>query len=329
MPFDHIGVLGAGAWGCALANVLARAGRQVTLWAHDPKTAATVAETRESPRLPGIRVDDRIRVTPDMAEAAQAAAVLLVVPAQATREVACALAPLLPDGAPLVGCSKGIERGTHKFMSEVIAECAPRAVPAILSGPSFASDVARGLPTAVTLATAEEDLARDLVQALGSASFRPYRSTDMRGVELGGAAKNVLAIAAGIVSGRKLGASAAAALTTRGFAELVRFGQAFGARQETLAGLSGLGDLILTCSGPQSRNFALGQALGQGQPLAQAMGGGKLTEGAFTARVVVELAAERGVEMPIAQAVAAIVDGRLGIDAAIESLMTRPLRAEH
>jgi glycerol-3-phosphate dehydrogenase (NAD(P)+) len=328
MRFDHIGVLGAGAWGCALANVIARAGRRVTLWAHDPKTAATVAATRESPRLPGIRIDDAISVTPDMAAAARADAVLLVVPAQALREVASALAPLLPDGAPLVGCAKGIERGTHAFMSEVIAECAPRAQPAILSGPSFAADVARGLPTAVTLAAADEALAGALVQALGSASFRPYRSTDVRGVELGGAAKNVLAIAAGIVSGRKLGASAAAALTTRGFAELVRFGQAFGGRQETLAGLSGLGDLILTCSGPQSRNFALGLALGQGQPLAQALGAGKLTEGAYTARVLEELAAERGVEMPIAQAVAAILDGRLGIDAAIESLMTRPFKAE-
>jgi glycerol-3-phosphate dehydrogenase (NAD(P)+) len=328
MRFDHIGVLGAGAWGCALANVIARAGRRLTLWTHDPQAAAAIARTRESPRLPGIRIDDAVAVTAELATAAGADAVLLVVPAQALREVAGRLKPLLRAGAPLVGCAKGIERGTHKFMSEVIADCAPTAVPAILSGPSFAVDVARGLPTAVTLACADDALAQELVPALGSASFRPYRSSDVRGVELGGAAKNVVAIAAGIVSGRKLGASAAAALTTRGFAELFRFGQAFGARPETLVGLSGLGDLILTCSGPQSRNFALGLALGQGQPLDVALGAGKLTEGAFTARVLVELAAERGVEMPIAQAVAAILDGRLGIDAAIESLMTRPFRAE-
>lgn len=329
MGFDHIGVLGAGAWGCALANVIARAGRRVTLWSHDPRAVEHIADTHESARLPGIRIEEAVAVTADLGAVAQASALLLVVPAQAMREVTGKLAPLLPRGAPLVGCAKGIERGTHKFMTEVITECAPTALPAILSGPSFAVDVARGLPTAVTLATADQALAQDLVQALGSATFRPYHSSDVRGVELGGATKNVLAIAAGIVSGRKLGASAAAALTTRGFAELSRFGQAFGARQETLMGLSGLGDLILSCSGPQSRNFALGLSLGRGQPLAEALGGGSLAEGAFTARVLVELAAERKVEMPIAKAVAAILDGSLAIDAAIEALMTRPFRAEH
>jgi len=197
-----------------------------------------------------------------------------------------------------------------------------------LSGPSFADDVARGLPTAVTLAAPDEDAAAALTQALGSATFRPYHSTDVRGVEIGGAAKNVLAIAAGIVAGRGLGASAAAALTTRGFAELIRFGRAYGARIETLIGLSGLGDLILTCSSAQSRNFSLGVALGKGEAPELAPEGEKLAEGAFTASVLVEMAAARGVDMPIAAAVAAILDKRLSVDDAIEALLTRPFRAE-
>jgi glycerol-3-phosphate dehydrogenase (NAD(P)+) len=225
---------------------------------------------------------------------------------------------------PIIACAKGIEHGTHKFMTDVIAEAAPHAQPAILSGPSFADDVARGLPTAVTLAAKDDALASSLVQALGSPTFRPYHSTDVRGVEIGGAAKNVLAIAAGIVVGRNLGASALAALTTRGFSELARFGRASGARTETLSGLSGLGDLLLSCSTAQSRNFALGIALGRGE----AAPAGKLAEGAFTAPVLVELAAAGNVDMPVSQAVAAILDGRLTIDAAIEGLLTRPFRAE-
>jgi glycerol-3-phosphate dehydrogenase (NAD(P)+) len=249
------------------------------------------------------------------------------------------LAGAIAAGTPVVACAKGIERTTRRFMTEIIAECLPEAIPAILSGPSFAVDVARGLPTAVTLAAADETVARMLTRSLGSAAFRPYHSTDVRGVEIGGAAKNVLAIAAGIVAGRKLGASAVAALTTRGFAELMRFGRAYGAQPETLTGLSGLGDLILTCTSPQSRNFSLGLALGQGHDLdtpslpSPASGGGKgggghLAEGAFTAAVLVDMARARAVEMPIAAAVAAVLDGALAIDAAIEALLTRPLRAE-
>ena len=212
-------------------------------------------------------------------------------------------------------------------MTEVIADSAPEALPAILSGPSFAADVSRGLPTAVTLAASEQKVAAALAQALGSATFRPYHATDVRGVEIGGAAKNVLAIAAGIVQGRGLGASAAAALTTRGFAELARFGRAYGAQPETLTGLSGLGDLILTCSSPQSRNFSLGVALGQGRTPAEARGD-KLAEGAFTAPILVAMANKQNVDMPIAHAVAAVLDGSLDVDAAIESLLTRPFRAE-
>src|SRR5437763_535438 len=227
---------------------------------------AQLTTTRENSRLPGVRLDARVAATGAIADVAHAQAVLLAVPAQELRVAAIALVPHLRKGVPIVACAKGIERGTRKFMTEVIAATLPRAVPAILSGPSFALDVARGLPTAVTFACADDEIAAALAQALGSPTFRPYHTTDVRGVEIGGAAKNVLAIAAGIVVGRNLGASAQAALTTRGFSELSRFGRALGARSETLAGLSGLGDLILSCSSPQSRNFAFGIALGPGEP---------------------------------------------------------------
>jgi len=328
MSFDHIAVLGGGAWGTALAQTCARAGRTVTLWEYDADNAAALAEVRESRFLPGVRLDDRVRVTRDLNAAAHSQALLLVVPAQAVRSVVTALAALIADRTPLIACAKGIEGGTHKFMTEVIAECAPPAMPAMLSGPSFAADVARGLPTAVTLAATDGKLAADLAQALGSTTFRPYHSDDVRGVEIGGAAKNVLAIASGIVTGRGLGASASAALTTRGFAELLRFGKAFGAKPETLTGLSGLGDLILTCSGPQSRNFSLGLAIGKGQTPEQARGGTKLAEGFYTAPVLVEMAQDKGVEMPIAEAVAAILAERVSVQSAIDALMTRPFKAE-
>jgi glycerol-3-phosphate dehydrogenase (NAD(P)+) len=326
MSFEQIAVIGGGAWGTALALTCARAGRMVSLWEADPANAAHLAVHRESRFLPGVRLDDRIAVVADLAEAARTEAVLLVVPAQALRVVTKALSPLLAPSTPVIVCAKGIERGTQKFMTEVVAECAPAATPAILSGPSFAADVARGLPTAVTLAAADETLAAALATAIGSATFRPYRSTDVRGVELGGAAKNVLAIAAGAVTGRGLGASAQAALTTRGFAELACFGRAYGAKAETMTGLSGLGDLLLTCSSPQSRNFSFGIALGRGQKPEDIHGG--LAEGVFTAPVLLAMAREREVDMPIAAAVAALLDGALTVEAAIESLLTRPLKAE-
>jgi len=328
MSYDTIAVLGAGAWGTALANCAARAGRRVTLWTRDAATVQTIRGRRESPRLPGIKIDAEVHATDVLAEALAADAALLVVPAQATRAVATAIAATQAPAIPIVACAKGIERGAHLFMTEVIRECVPAAPVAILSGPSFASDVARGLPTAVTLAAADEELAAALASALGSAAFRPYRSTDVRGVEIGGAAKNVLAIAAGIVAGRGLGASAAAALTTRGFAELIRFGRSFDARVETLTGLSGLGDLILTCSSAQSRNFSLGLTLGKGEAPELAVAGPKLAEGAFTASALIEMAAAHKVDMPIANAVAAILDNRLSVDDAIEALLTRPFKAE-
>jgi glycerol-3-phosphate dehydrogenase (NAD(P)+) len=327
MNLQRISVLGGGAWGTALAQTCARAGRDVTLWEFDANHAAHLADKRESRFLPGVRLEDSIAVARGLADAAKADAILLVVPAQATRSVLAALTPMLDDGMPLIACAKGIEHGTHKFMTEIIAACAPQAVPAILSGPSFAADVARGLPTAVTIAAADAQLAAGLAHAFNSGTVRPYHATDVRGVEIGGAAKNVLAIACGIVAGRGLGARASAALTTRGFAELMRFGTAYGARPETLMGLSGLGDLILTCSTPQSRNFSFGVALGKGETPDRAAHG-KLAEGAFTAPVLLEMARAKNVEMPISVAVGALLAGEMTVDAAIESLLTRPLKAE-
>lgn len=321
---NAVGVIGAGAYGTALACAAARAGRDVTLYVRSAENAAQMQATRTNPKLPGVSVDARIAIVHDLAAAARADIILIATPAQHLREAATALAPLLKPQTPVVACAKGIERGTHLFMTEVIAEVIPQARPAILSGPNFADDVARGLPTAVTLAAKDETLASDLVQMLGSSTFRPYHTTDVRGVEIGGAAKNVLAIAAGIVVGRKLGASAQAALTTRGFSELARLGRACGARAETLAGLSGLGDLILSCSTVQSRNFAFGIALGRGEKPAP----GKLAEGEFTAPVLIELAASKNVDMPVSKAVAAILSGKVTIDAAIEGLLTRPFKAE-
>jgi glycerol-3-phosphate dehydrogenase (NAD(P)+) len=322
--YNSVAIIGAGAWGTALAAVAARAGRDVTLYARDASHAARIEAARENPRLPGIRLAASTIVTNDLVFAGQADIALVATPAQHLRGAVSALAPHLRQDTPVIACAKGIEHGTRDFMTDVIAQAAPGARAAILSGPSFADDVAHGLPTAVTLAAREEALAAALVQALGSPTFRPYHTTDVRGVEIGGAAKNVLAIAAGIVVGKKLGASAQAALTTRGFSELARLGRACGARAETMTGLSGLGDLILTCSSPQSRNFALGLSLGRGEPRPP----GKLAEGEFTAPVLIELAAAQRVDMPVSAAVAAILAGRLTIDAAIEGLLTRPFKAE-
>ncbi|QCI64915.1 NAD(P)H-dependent glycerol-3-phosphate dehydrogenase [Phreatobacter stygius] len=324
-----VAVLGAGAWGTALANAAARAGRATVIWAREPAVAAEInaRRTNES-RLPGARIQDRVTATASLAEAARADLVLAVVPAQALRAVCEVVETVIRQGTPLIVCSKGIERGTGRFMTEVVGEAVPKAVPAILSGPSFAADVEKGLPTAVTVAAKDEALAKHIADTLGSSSFRLYHTTDIRGAEIGGAAKNVLAIAAGIVAGRKLGASAAAAITARGFAELSRFGRAFGARPETLMGLSGLGDLILTCSGPQSRNFALGYALGEGKGLDLLSGRGALAEGALTAEILVETARAHSIDMPIAEAIDAVLGGLIDVNQAIAQLMARPQKAE-
>lgn len=322
-----VSVIGAGAWGTALANAIASPDRPVILYARDAAAADSIAATRINPKLPGIRVGDNVVLTSAIARAAEADAILLAAPTQETRAAATALAPHLAGSAPVIACAKGIERGTHRFVTEIIDEVLPRAKSAILSGPGFAHDIARGLPTAVTIASQDAPLAGQLAHRLGTSTFRPYHTADVRGVEIGGAAKNVLAIAAGIVVGRKLGASAQAALTTRGFAELVRFGEALGARRETLMGLSGLGDLILTCSSPQSRNFSFGIGLGEGKT-ANAAGGGKLVEGAFTAQVLLEMAKQKNIDMPITEAVAAVLGGQLSVTDAIDMLLTRPFKAE-
>jgi glycerol-3-phosphate dehydrogenase (NAD(P)+) len=327
MIIQRIAVLGGGAWGTALALTCLRAGRDVTLWEYEPANVASLEHDRESRFLPGVRLDDAIKVTGDLDDVNDCDAVLLVVPAQAMRSVVKSLSSSVRGQTPLIACAKGIEHGTHKFMTEIIAECAPNALPGILSGPSFAADVARGLPTAVTIATSDGGVSLHLAHALNAGTFRPYHSTDVRGVELGGATKNVLAIAAGIVTGKGLGASASAALTTRGFAELVRFGKACGAKTETMMGLSGLGDLILTCGTSQSRNFSCGVALGKGEKVDSAAHG-KLAEGIFTAPVLLEMAREKKVDMPISAAVAAVISGKMSVDAAIESLLTRPLKSE-
>jgi len=321
-----VGVIGGGAWGTALAMVAARAGRDVTLWARDADIVAALVERRENPRyLPGIRLADGIAATGDIAHAAAADVVVIAVPAQTMRAVVTELAPHLASGTPLVSAAKGLEQGTDKRMSEVIAEVVPHAVPAVLSGPSFAADVARGLPTAVTIAARDGDRALDLCRVFGSPTFRPYAETDMVGVEIGGAVKNVLAIAAGIVSGRDLGASAVAALIARSFAELRRLAEALGARRETLMGLSGLGDLVLTCSSHQSRNFSYGALIGSGGDRSAPH---PLVEGIATAAVARDLARHHAILMPIVEAVAAILYEHLSVDGAIDGLMTRPFKHE-
>ena len=326
----RIAVLGGGAWGSALALTAARAGREAIVWARDADIVAAIAEGRGNPTyLPGIAFDAKVAATTDLAFAlADVDAALLVTPAQTTRAMGAAIAPLAQPGLPVVLCAKGIERDTGLLPTQVLAEAAPRCRAAILSGPSFAADVARGLPTAVTLAAEDGDLADALALALASRQFRPYASTDPLGAQIGGALKNVLAIACGAVAGTGWGASALAALTARGFAELSRLGLTLGARPETLTGLSGLGDLVLTCSSAQSRNFAFGMALGEGRTVAELAATGKLAEGVHSAAVSVDLAVRHGVEMPIAAAVAQVLAGRIGVDDALEQLMARPLRRE-
>ena len=329
MPPSPIAVIGGGAWGSALAQAAATAGCELILWMRDAQRARQMHESRVNARyLPGVMLDPRIRMTALDAELRDAGAVLLAVPAQVVRETVKTIAPRLAPDAPLVICAKGIERGSGLFLSDVVAEERAGASVAILSGPSFAADVARGLPTAVTLACRNGVLASDLAAALSSPSFRVYHGTDVRGVEIGGAAKNVLAIACGIVQGRGLGESAKAALIARGFAELLRFARAYRASAETLMGLSGLGDLVLSCSSAQSRNFTFGERLGQGIAISEAAGG-KLVEGVFTASALIDLARGARVDMPVSEAVAAVVADQMSVDAAVSALMNRPLKAEH
>ncbi|MGL4636838.1 MAG: NAD(P)H-dependent glycerol-3-phosphate dehydrogenase [Beijerinckiaceae bacterium] len=327
--FQHIGIVGAGAFGSALACAAARAGRKVTLFARDPAQVHDINTKHENTKaLKGCQLDPTIKATSELAAMAQCNAVILALPMQATRPVAEALALALPASVPIICTAKGIERGTLLFATDLVTDLLPGHLAAILSGPSFAIDIASGLPTAVTLACADPYLAQALAQALNTPALRIYHGTDVRGVEIGGAAKNVLAIAAGIVAGRGLGDSARAAIITRGFAEIRRFGEAFGARPETLMGLSGLGDLLLTASSPQSRNYALGLRLGGGMSIEEAVSTGKLAEGAATASALMELAKARDIDLPICGMVDALLNGWLTVDGALEALLNRPQRAE-
>ena len=327
----RLAIIGGGAWGTALALVARRAGGEPVLWARDRDVVAAISERHENPIfLPGIALDPVITATADLAEATDAAqAAVLAVPAQFLRGVLARLAGAMPAGLPVLICAKGIESGTGSTMSEVVAELLPGSPFAVLSGPSFAIEVAQGLPTAVTIASTDEALARAFSGALGSPRFRPYLSADPIGAEIGGAVKNVLAIACGIILGRGLGDNARAALITRGLAEMIRLGLAKGGRAETFSGLSGLGDLVLTCSALKSRNHALGHALGRGESLERALAGRRsVVEGVASSAAIVALAARLGVEMPISEAVAAVIHEGVAIEAMTDRLLRRPYRSE-
>jgi glycerol-3-phosphate dehydrogenase (NAD(P)+) len=327
---NYAGVIGGGAWGTALAQVCARAGLTVTLQAREVEVVEAINARNENPTfLPGVTLDPVIDATTELADLSPCDFILAVAPAQYLRSTLAALAPHVRAGVPILLCAKGVEQGTLCLMTEVLAQTIPDAAPAVLSGPSFAGEVARGLPTAVTLACLDEDLGRALAEAIATPTFRPYLAPDMIGAEAGGAIKNVLAIACGIVEGKGLGRSAHAALITRGFAEMTRVAEALGGQAETVAGLCGLGDLVLTCSSPQSRNMSVGLALGGGQTIDQALAG-KLTvaEGVASAPAVRALARRLGVETPICEAVAAILAGEVGVDDAILGLLSRPLKSE-
>ena len=321
----RVAVLGGGAWGTALALAMLRAGHSVRLFARDRETVEAIGRGENPRYLPGIALEPGIEATSDIKVAlADADCVLAVVPAQSLRAMLTAAKTHMPKGVPLVLCAKGIERDTGALLSAIAREILPKNPVAALSGPSFATDVARGLPTAVVVAARGEGLAADLAARFSAENLRCYSSDDLIGVEIGGALKNVFAIAGGAITGAGLGASAQAAMVTRGFVELRRVGAAFGAKPDTLMGLSGLGDLLLTCSSAQSRNFAYGLALGRGDSLV----GRPLAEGVATSGIAAKIARERGIDAPIISAVAAILAGKITINEAVSALMTRPLRAE-
>jgi glycerol-3-phosphate dehydrogenase (NAD(P)+) len=326
----RIAIAGAGAFGTALALVALRAGAEVALWGRDPARMRTMAASRENPHLPGAAIPDAVELGSDPKLFGSADLVLVAVPAQETRAAVTTLAGAIRAGVPAVACAKGIEQATGLLQTDVLSEILPRNPAAALSGPGFAAEIARGLPTAVTIAAADIALAHRIAATLSSERFRPYASADLVGVEFAGAAKNVLAIACGIVAGRGLGESARAALIARGLAEMMRLGAALGARPETFMGLAGLGDLVLTAASEKSRNTAFGVELGRGRGVAELLTSGRpLAEGAHTARITAELARRHGVDAPVIAAVAAIIDGSLSVDAAIEGLVSRPLKAEN
>lgn len=328
--FRTLSVIGGGAWGTALADLAARNCVETQLWAREEEVAKSIRQRAENALfLPGVTLQKSLRATSDLTAAAKADAYLFVVPAQHARGVLTELRRVAAPDAPVALCAKGVELSTGRLMTEVLAEVWPGAHPAVLSGPSFARDVAIGLPTAVTLAAADPALAARWQATIGSPHFRLYLSDDLIGAELGGAVKNVLAIAAGAVAGRGLGESAKAALIARGFAEFQRLGLALGARRETMAGLSGLGDLILTATSPQSRNMSLGLALGRGESISAVLGArNSVSEGVATASAVVALGRKLKVDLPICEAVSDLVAGARGLDEIIADLLARPVRGE-
>ncbi len=330
ITYQKFGVIGGGAWGTALAQTLAVSGRDVTLWAFEEACANAINAKHENTLyLPGAKLHTSLKASSDMADLAGMDAVLAVAPAQHMRAILAKFAPYASKGLPVVLCSKGIEISTLSFMADVLKDTLPETIPAVLSGPSFAIDVANGLPTAVTLAVEDQEIGASLANAIAATTFRPYLSTDVLGAEIGGAVKNVLAIACGMVLGKGLGRSAHAALITRGFAEMTRLGVALGGRTETLTGMCGLGDLVLTCSSEQSRNMSCGMALGKGQSLGEIMSTRTaVTEGVATAPALKRLAAKAGVEMPICEAVANILDGSVELDATITALLNRAHKVE-
>lgn len=331
MSFNKVAVIGGGAWGTALAHVLALNGLTVKLWAHETETVREIRDHRtNSVFLSGVSLAQNLEATDRFEDLNDCDLCLLVPPAQHLGAIATSLKDHLPATTPWVICSKGIEISTGRLLGEVLADTVPNATIAALSGPSFASDVARGLPAALTVACADEATGEAIARSLGSRNLRLYWTSDVVGVQLGGAIKNVLAIAAGIVEGKQLGASAHAALVTRGFAEMNRFASAFGAEPRTMAGLAGLGDLLLTCGSPQSRNMSLGRSLGQGQSLSDVLASRRaVTEGVYTAAAMVKVADAKQIDVPIARAVNAIVEGRISVDDAIQDLMTRPIKPEN
>jgi len=327
VSIDRLGVIGGGAWGTALAQVAATGGRETLLWAMESDVVEAINAGHENPvYLPGQRLDPAIRATSNLSELGGCDGWLVVTPAQHMRSVLEAA----PSGnRPLILCSKGIEEGSGRLLHVVAHEACPDAPVTVLSGPTFAHEVAAGLPTAVTLAAENESLGETLRERIASPRFRVYLSDDVAGAEIGGAVKNVLAIACGVVEGKGLGQNARAALIARGFAEMTRFGLANGARRETLAGLSGLGDLVLTCSSTSSRNFSLGKGIGEGKSAAELMSDRRtVAEGAFTAPVLAKLAQERGIDMPIVAAVHGLLSGRFSVDEVLEQLLSRPPRPE-
>ncbi|MQA66044.1 MAG: NAD(P)H-dependent glycerol-3-phosphate dehydrogenase [Alphaproteobacteria bacterium] len=328
--FRRIGVVGAGAWGTALAQVIVARGLETLVWAHEPEVVASINDAHENTLfLPGVPLAPGVKATGDIGRLAAMDALLLVAPAQHLRAVAGTLAPHAPKGLPVVICAKGIEESSGLLMTEVLAEALPAARPAVLSGPTLAGEIAEGKPTAVTVAAADAALAEALAATIGSARFRPYTRADMIGVQIGGAVKNVMAIACGMVAGMGFGQNARAALLTLGLTEMTRLALVKGAELETMMGLSGLGDLVLTCTSEDSRNYSLGVEIGRGRGARDILAARRtVAEGAHTAGAVVRLAARLGIEMPIVAAVDRVVNGDAPLAEVVEELLSRPFRAE-